>query len=691
MNNSGEFSNSRFYREAREYRNAIINQINQGEDEQVVNNRDVPVADVILFDVNMPVPRPAQPAAVLNDDEEAYLTESDEDESEFSTDEDFDSSDDSEEEVEMDDEIDDAFKNQLAAFVRMFNVSCKGTKALLQLLRENGHSGLPKNRETLLGTPKHSIHPRICSPGHYYHYGLQKCLLRSNFSFLDTIDVVKIDINIDGVSLSKSSLLKLWPILGAFVDQPNVSPFLIGCYYGYEDPESIDDYIKESVDEMTEIRDNGCKVTPREILKPLEIRVFSCDMPGRSFVKGVKGHSSKFGCDKCHQECVTIAGKMTYLTVTGEERTDETFRNRTHIDHHQPQYLQMRSRLEELNLGMVSQFVIDDMHAIHLGVTRRMLESIFGSRPCRSVHLGIEDKDTLDTDYKALSNFLPSEFERRPRSILTELNCWKAVEFRLFLLYTGIVFLKDDKFGPNLYNHFLHLSSAVRLLTSPATCFITANVSQTLLENFVTNYPQIYSPLELVYNNHCLLHIVDDVRQYGPLCSFSAYKFENHQRELKKHVKKPSKILQQIYNRIEEINIVNEKNVDVNRLIGTARQVDNDIFPGCNSSYKGFQYGSFILKSNVRDSSCLLSSGIPIQIQWFTIVDGAVKIIAKKFLNQRNFFTEPLQSSRDLGILLVDNPGDELFMFDREDVKYKFVCLPYTNNFVLIPMLHHLG
>lgn len=695
MNSRGEFSNNRFYNEVREDRRRIFNAINQRDEEQGVDilNQDLPLVDEILNDEDMPVELVNEILAdenmpVILEDEE--LSERDESEFEFSTDED-NSSDNSEEEIENVGEVDDAFKNQLATFVRTFNVSCKGVKALLTLLRENGHSGLPKNRQTLLGTPKHSIHPRVCSPGEYHHYGLQKCLQRSNFSFLDTIDVVKIDINIDGVSLSKSSRLKMWPILGAFVDQPNISPFLIGCYYGNGDPESTDDYIKEFVNEIKELSENGCKVTPREILKPLEIRVFTCDMPGRSFVKGVKGHQSKFGCDKCNQECVTIARKMTYLTVAGEERTDETFRNRSHIQHHQPQYLRMRSRLEESNLGMVSQFVIDDMHAIHLGVTKRMLQSIFFTRPCHSLRLTDLAKEEFDEKYQALSCFIPSEFERKPRSILKELPGWKAVEYRLFLLYTGIVFLKDG-FPPALYKHFLQLSSAVRYLSARATSNINAAVSQLLLKNFVADYPRIYSPTELVYNVHCLLHIVSDVRQYGPLSSFSAYKFENHQRELKKHVKKPSKVLQQIYNRIEEINIINEKNVNVNGLIGVARQVDNDIFPGCNSSYKGFKYGSFILKNNLRDSSCLHSSGVPLQIQWFTRVNGAVKIIAKKFLNPRNFFTEPQESLKDLGIMLVDPPGDELFMFDQQDVKHKFVRLPYRDyNYVLIPMLHHIS
>lgn len=686
MNNRGVYSNSRFYRDIIEIRNVIMNEINQGGEEQNVEMPD-PVLnqiDEILPDEEMPALDflEVQPAEFYEDGISNY--------EDSSSDEDDPSDDDnSDDEIEIDRENPDTFTNQLAAFVRTFNLCCKGTKVLLKLLRDNGHQELPKRRETLLGTPTVSIQPRVCFPGQYYHYGLRKCLLRSNFSFLDTLDVVRIDINIDGVSLAKSSKLKIWPILGAFADQPNISPFLIGCYYGNADPGSRDDYLKEFVDEMGEIMENGCSVTPREVLKQVEIRVFTCDMPGRSFVKGVKGHASSYGCDKCNQECETIQGKMTYLTVTGEERTDDTFRNRSHIHHHQPEYLQMRSRLEELNIGMVSQFVIDDMHAVHLGITKRMLQSIFGNRPCRSVHLRNEGSEILDEKYKAFAAYTPSEFERKPRSIIDELSRWKAVEFRLFLLYTGIVLFKDGV-GPNLYNHFLHISTAVRFLSSRATCIINADVSQTLLEKFVEDYPQIYDPTEMVYNNHCLLHIVNDVRQYGPLSSFSAYKFENHQRELKKHVKKPSKVLQQIYNRIEEINKINVKNVNVG-LIGQARAVDNDIFPGCNSSYKGFQYDSFILKNNLRDSSCFHSSGAPLQIQRFTIVDGSVKIIAKKFLNPRNFFTEPVESLNALGIMLVDTPGDELFMFDREDVKYKFVCLPYEDNFVLIPMLHHIS
>lgn len=137
---------------------------------------------------------------------------------------------------------------------------------------------------------------------------------------------------------------------------------------------------------------------------------------------------------------------------------------------------------------------------------------------------------------------------------------------------------------------------------------------------------------------HVLLHIQEDVRRYGEIGSYSAFRFENHQREVKKHVKNHTKILQQINNRLEEIEVINDANVVIG-LIGrpTARQIDQDIFPGCNSSYRGFKFGSFVLQTNIKDNCCALNSNIPIEVQGFLKYEGEDYIIAKKFTNPRNW------------------------------------------------------
>lgn len=245
-----------------------------------------------------------------------------------------------------------------------------------------------------------------------------------------------------------------------------------------------------------------------------------------------------------------------------------------------------------------------------------------------------------------------------------------------------------DYVGIDVYKHFLLLFVAIRLLACPATCIENADFADELLQQFIAEYPHVYDPTELVFNVHAVLHLVECVRQYGPLYNFSAYRFENYMREIRKYVKKPNKILQQIHNRLFETNILNIQSVNMG--FGE-RILDNDVFPGCHTSYKSFQFNSFIIKNNLRDSCCFIS-GVPVEVQGFGIVDNVNVLFAKRFLNLENFFVEPLESMNSLGIMLVDAPApdDEIFTYKVEDVNCKLLRLPYKERFVIIPMLHNL-
>lgn len=342
------------------------------------------------------------------------------------------------EDENVDEENDpESYRSKLANFVKRSNLSRKHTNELLQLQREYGHIELPKTKETLCGTPRFSIHPRPCgNDGEYYHFGIEKSLLKCNYRFLFEEDLVLIDIGIDGISLSKSSRLKLWPIIGAFVDKPNISPFLIGCYKGTTNPPCINSFTFDFVEELKTIEENGVKVTPASIIKPLQIRAFICDTPARSFVTGCMGHGSYFGCGKCDQEGDYRHNKVVYQPVRSNSRTDITFSNREQPQHHQPKFLNDPTLLETIQIGMVTQFPLDPMHAVDSGIMKRMLGSILLG-PCQSCHLRGNGRILMDAINLGLIPYIPSEFERKPRSLLTEYNKFKAVEFRLFLLYTG--------------------------------------------------------------------------------------------------------------------------------------------------------------------------------------------------------------------------------------------------------------
>lgn len=150
----------------------------------------------------------------------------------------------------------------------------------------------------------------------------------------------------------------------------------------------------------------------------------------------------------------------------------------------------------------------------------------------------------------------PEEFKRRPRSI-SEFRTWKAVEFRQFLLYTGPVVLKGIV-NDQIYDNFLALHVATRILLSPQLVAISKNVdySQKLLDNFLENFSIIYDEKFVSSNIHNVPHICNDVRKYGVLDNFSAFKFENHMSFIKRLMRKPNQELQQLVRRSAEIEAV---------------------------------------------------------------------------------------------------------------------------------------
>lgn len=63
-------------------------------------------------------------------------------------------------------------------------------------------------------------------------------------------------------------------------------------------------------------------------------------------------------------------------------------------------------------------------------------------------------------------------------------------------------------------------------------------------------------------NIHNLLHLCDDVKKFGILQEYSAYRFENYMQKIKGYIRRKDKVLQQIVNRIYKENILelNEEN-----------------------------------------------------------------------------------------------------------------------------------
>lgn len=331
-------------------------------------------------------------------------------------------------------------QQELARWQCQYNISQAACGALLGTLRNveslEDLKQLPKDPRTLLITPK-VTNIRIVSPGEYFHYGLERGLtdqLRSigtcNFS-----SNISINVHIDGLPISKSSKRQLYPIL-AEVFPKIARPFVIGVYHGLSKPDKCDEFLEEFILEYKNLNSTGFEYNQRQFT--VTIRAVICDSPARAFVTHTKGHNGYYGCGKCVQEGDYANHRMRFLEIEAPLRSDDSFRNRLNEEHHLGQ-----SIFEETEVGMVSQFPVEYMHLVCLGVVKKFINLWikgwrFDTTFLKFNHAKIKD---ISAQLNTIRTWIPREFARKTRE-LGEVDRWKATELRLFLLYVGPVVFK---------------------------------------------------------------------------------------------------------------------------------------------------------------------------------------------------------------------------------------------------------
>lgn len=206
-----------------------------------------------------------------------------------------------------------------------------------------------------------------------------------------------------------------------------------------------------------------------------------------------------------------------------------------------------KSPLLNINIGLVSQFVLDPMHMIHLGVMKRLLLSywIEGKRPYKLSRLSITN---INHCLKRIRKYIPQEFHRKIRT-LADVKRYKAPEYRFFLLYCGPLILKNN-LSEDRYKHFILFHCASFIFSSELFAKKYCLDAKDALQKFITLCPKVYDMFFVVYNVHSLLHIHEDVKKFGPM---ETYPFESYLGQLKNRVRGKYLPLQQIAKRLHEI------------------------------------------------------------------------------------------------------------------------------------------
>lgn len=545
------------------------------------------------------------------------------------------------------------FTKLLTDWATSNNITGTAVTSLLKVLKTHHcFSSIPQDCRTLRKTPrKIKIYP--ISPGQYCHFPLKETLIKLYRTNQCALSVLSVQLNVDGLPISRSSSKQFWPVLGHIFELPQTSPFVIGLYFGEDKPKSSNDLLRLVVDDIlscNKIEIDNCVIS-------VKVHSVVCDAPARAFILNVKGHTGYYGCHKCNIEGTYFNHRMTFPGHCPVLRTNNTVRKRTHEDFH----LQNNTELERLNIDLVADIPLDYQHLICLGVTRKLLY-LWTKGKINKFRFQNRDTHLLSQRLISLKVFFPREFPRKPRS-LQHLNNWKATEYRTFLLYVGPIVLKN-LLPDDHYKHFLCLHVAIRILCCENLQVKYLDYAQQLLTFFVNSITTLYGQEQLSYNVHNLVHLADDSKRFGILDGFSTFKFENFLGKIKLSLKSGNRPLEQIFNRISEYN-------PRRHILQSKIAVKSNDFIICAS----------------KGNNC------------FLLLDGSVFICEnldfsdhKKILHGRRLekpeplYTSPCDS-RLVGITKFSRLSN-YFSVDSSVVKSKLIVFEYKNSFISVPLLH---
>lgn len=349
----------------------------------------------------------------------------------------------------------------------------------------------------------------------------------------------------DGVQVSHSSKSEVWPIYLKINDldcSQEEKTFLYSCFHGSSKPDP-EFFLEGLLDSLIKLSSEGIFVNKLgfRVYPMLAINVF--DTPARSLFLGHASHTGFFACTICmikgERKCSCQLFKPQEVVQLRDRQTYEQA-----LEHELPHMGVVRvcpfARLPYYPIYRAEP--PDVMHAVMGGIGKRMLLAMFRhdlrDRPC------FMRKKLRDVLSRRIGKFgRHSEFKRLPRD-LNSVEYWKTNEFFQWFFYIAPICLKglvSDK----CYNHYMLLVYIISSLWSDVPKQSLPLLEQ-LIGVFLDELDEVYDEFMYVINSHLISHLVEAVRNCGPLSQINAFFFENLNFKIKKYVKSKFSLNDQI-------------------------------------------------------------------------------------------------------------------------------------------------
>lgn len=351
--------------------------------------------------------------------------------------------------------------------------------------------------------------------------------------------ILPLTINTDGVKVFNCNQKSLWMIQGVQGWLPPSIRFyptnvmIFAAHFGIKKPK-MKDFFYPLLRELRKINDaGGIKISYGEKTYNFMPIIFNCccDLPAKSDLQEMIGHTGYFGCGYCLHPALPVKG--TNRVVPRYIKGSDDYVLRSHNDMIKT-YTRLRNApikgvksisclVAANDFDLIYSFSIDYMHCALLGIVKKLLNLWLDSKN-HNLPYYITKSHQIALSNRIVNIKPISEITRRPRSIFAR-GDYKANEYRS-LLYYYLWFALDGLLPSKYVKHFRLLSSAIYGLSREEISLESIERARIQLNDFVNDFEILYGKSNVVMNLHLLKHITMQVHNLGPLWSQSAFPFE---------------------------------------------------------------------------------------------------------------------------------------------------------------------
>lgn len=364
--------------------------------------------------------------------------------------------------------------------------------------------------------------------------------------FFDAPNTFGCMLNLDWFQPYKDSIYSVGVIYLSFLNLPpqernkeeNIA--VVGIIPGPQEPSrDVNSFLDPLVDELLDFWDGvwlDCPSTGPKFCR-LAVLCVTCDIPASRKLCGFLGFSAKKGCNKCKKDFPrsSFGEKQDF---SGFDR--ENWNLRTNAEHRE-QAWRLRNTVTSKNdrakkesvsgvrfsslihlpyFDFISCVVIDPMHNLMLGTTKKMLKIW--------KELNLLDEKDLKLLQKRINKLkVPSSIGRIPSKIASRFKGFTADQFKNWALVFSSFALKDILPDRHLQSWKLFVK-ACRILCSPVISTSQVKIADELLLKFCRTVQDLYGCSFITPNMHLHCHICECVLDFGPVYGFWCFSFERY-------------------------------------------------------------------------------------------------------------------------------------------------------------------